>query len=472
MNNDAIKRAALIIACLSSFLTPFMGSSINIALPSIEKEFQIDAVFLSWIATSYLLAVAVSLVPFGRMADIYGRKKIYTFGIISFTVFSLLSALAISAPMLIIFRIFQGIGSAMIFATGIAILTSVFPPQERGKALGINVAAVYIGLSLGPFLGGFLTQHFTWRSIFLLNIPLGLIIILLIFWKLKGEWAEAKGEKFDVIGSFIYGIALIAFVLSLLPDMMALWMILLLLLGLVGISVFVMWETKIKSPVFEVKLFMTNKVFAFSNLAALINYSATFAVTFFLSLYLQHVKGLSPQNAGFILIAQPIVMVVCSPFAGRLSDRIEPRIVASLGMTVTTFGLFFFILLNENSTLLSIIARLILLGIGLALFSSPNTNAIMSSVERRFYGIASGAVGTMRTLGMMVSMAIASLIFARFIGRVQITAEYYPAFLKSVKVAFIIFSILCLIGIVSSLIRGKVRTEASEMPVPGKERSS
>ncbi len=472
MNNVATKRAALIIACLSSFLTPFMGSSINIALPSIEREFQIDAVLLSWIATSYLLAVAVSLVPFGRMADIYGRKKIYTFGIISFTVFSLLSALAISAPMLIIFRIFQGIGSAMIFATGIAILTSVFPPQERGRALGINVAAVYIGLSLGPFLGGFLTQHFTWRSIFLLNIPLGLIIILLIFWKLKGEWAEAKGEKFDVIGSFIYGIALIAFVLSLLPDMMALWMILLLLLGLVGISVFVMWETKIKSPVFEVKLFRTNKVFAFSNLAALINYSATFAVTFFLSLYLQHVKGLSPLNAGLILIAQPIVMAMCSPFAGRLSDRIEPRIVASLGMTVTTFGLFFFILLNENSTLLSIIARLILLGIGLALFSSPNTNAIMSSVERRFYGIASGSVGTMRTLGMMVSMAIASLIFARFIGRVQITVEYYPAFLKSVKVAFIIFSILCLIGILSSLIRGKVRTEVSEMPVTGGERSS
>jgi EmrB/QacA subfamily drug resistance transporter len=471
MNNAAIKRTALIIACLSSFLTPFMGSSINIALPSIEREFQIDAVLLSWIATSYLLAVAVSLVPVGRMADIYGRKKIYTFGIIAFTVFSLLSAISISAPMLIVFRIFQGIGSAMIFATGVAILTSVFPPPERGKALGINAAAVYIGLSLGPFLGGFLTQHLTWRSIFLLNIPLGSIVVLLIFWRLKGEWAEAKGEKFDVLGSLIYGLALIAIVISLLPAMRK-FLLILLPLGFVGIWAFVKWEAKIENPVFELSLFRTNRLFAFSNLAALINYSASFAVTFLLSLYLQHIKGLSPLNAGSILIAQPIVMAIFSPLAGRLSDRIEPRIVSSLGMTVTTIGLFLFTLMHEDSTLPFIIARLILLGFGLALFASPNTNAIMSSVERRFYGIAAGSVATMRTLGMMVSMAIASLIFAILIGRVQITPESYPALLKSVRVAFIVFSIICFGGIISSLIRGKVRTEASEIPVPSVETSS
>jgi len=471
MNNAVSKRSALVVATLTSFMTPFMGSSINIALPSIEKEFQIDAVLLSWVATSYLLAAAISLVPFGRLADIYGRKKIFTYGIVVFTISSFLSAISISAHMLILFRVFQGIGSAMIFATGMAILTSVFPPGERGKVLGINVAAVYIGLSVGPFLGGFLTQHFTWRSIFLVTIPLGLIIISLVLSKLKGEWADAKGEKFDLTGSMIYILAIIAVMygISLLPAMRSLWLI---LFGLSGILAFVKWEMKIENPVFDLNLFRTNRVFAFSNLAALINYSATFAVAFLLSLYLQFIKELSPQSAGLILISQPIVQAVFSPFAGRLSDRIEPRIIASIGMTLSFVGLFLFTFLNENSTLQFIVVNLILLGFGFALFSSPNTNAIMSSVEKRFYGLASGSVGTMRLLGMMISMGIATLIFAIFIGRVQITIEYYPVFIKSVKVAFIIFSILCFGGIFASLVRGRLRASVSKMPATGGEKPS
>jgi EmrB/QacA subfamily drug resistance transporter len=471
MNNAVSKRSALVVATLTSFMTPFMGSSINIALPSIEKEFQIDAVLLSWVATSYLLAAAISLVPFGRLADIYGRKKIFTYGIVVFTISSFLSAISISAPMLILFRVFQGIGSAMIFATGMAILTSVFPPGERGKVLGINVAAVYIGLSVGPFLGGFLTQHFTWRSIFLVTIPLGLIIISLVLSKLKGEWADAKGEKFDLTGSMIYILAIIAVMygISLLPAMRSLWLI---LCGLSGILAFVKWEMKIENPVFDLNLFRTNRVFAFSNLAALINYSATFAVAFLLSLYLQFIKELSPQSAGLILISQPIVQAVFSPFAGRLSDRIEPRIIASIGMILSFVGLSLFTFLNENSTLEFIVANLILLGFGFALFSSPNTNAIMSSVEKRFYGLASGSVGTMRLLGMMLSMGIATLIFAIFIGRVQITIEYYPVFIKSVGVAFIIFSILCFGGIFASLVRGRLRASVSKMPATGGEKPS
>jgi len=456
MNNASIQRSALIVATLSSFITPFMGSSINIALPSIEKEFQMDAVLLSWVATSYLLAAAVSLVPFGRLADIYGRKKIFQYGIIIFTIASLLSAISLSTPMLIFSRVFQGLGSAMIFATGIAILTSVFPPWQRGKVLGINVAAVYIGLSLGPLLGGFLTQYFTWRSVFLLNIPLGMIILFLILYKLKGEWADAKGEKFDLIGSLIYCLAFIAIMygMSTLPAMRGLWLI---LLGIIGISAFVKWEDRVKNPVFKINLFRTNRLFAFSNLAALINYSATFAVTFLLSLYLQNIKGLNPQSAGLILVAQPIVMAIFSPFAGSLSDRIEPRIVASAGMTLTTIGLLLLTYINKETTLLFIVVSLIILGFGFALFSSPNTNAIMSSVEKRFYGIASGAVGTMRLQGMMISMGIVTLVFAVFIGRVQITMAYYPVFIKCVKFAFVIFSILCFGGIFASLIRGKIR---------------
>ncbi len=451
-----VKRSALIIATISSFMPPFMGSSINIALPSIEKQFQVDAILLTWIATSYLVASAIALVPFGRLGDIYGRKKIFTWGIVTFTVFSFLSALSMSVGMLIFFRIFQGIGSSMIFSTGFAIITSVFPPRERGKAFGITVAAVYTGLSLGPVLGGFLTQHFTWRSIFLLNIPFGILSIYLIISNLKGEWAEARGENFDIPGTLIYAFALtgLMYGITIMPSSMGFWIT---LLGILGIFAFVVWEIKIPYPVFQMSLFSSNRVFAFSGLAALINYSATFAVTFLMSLYLQHIKGLSPQGAGFILIAQPVVMALFSPLAGRLSDRIEPRIVASLGMAITTVGLASLVFLDKDSTVPFIVFCLILLGFGFAFFSSPNTNAIMGSVEKKFYGIASGAVGTMRLLGMMVSMGIATLIFAVLIGRVQISVENYPELLKSLNMAFAIFSLLCFGGVFASLVRGKLR---------------
>ncbi len=457
MDDKATRLTALIIASLSSFITPFMISSINIALPVIGKEFQVDAVLLSWVATAYLLAAAVALVPFGKLADIYGRKRVYMYGMSLFTITSFLSAVSISAPMLIVFRIFQGTGSAMVFATGIAILTSVYPPEERGKVLGIAVAAVYIGLSCGPFLGGFLTQHFSWRSIFLINIPFGVIILLLIFLKLKGEWTGAEGERFDLTGTIIYGTGIFAFMygITLLPATLS---FVLILTGLVGVIVFVKWETVVLNPVFEVNLFITNRTFAFSCLAAIINYSATFAVSFLLSLYLQYIKGLSPQNAGLVLVSTPVMMAIFSPFAGRLSDRIEPRVIASLGMSFTAVGLVLLILLNNNSALVYIIVSLMILGFGFALFSSPNMNAIMSSVDKRFYGIASASVGTMRLLGQMLSMGIVTLIFALFIGRAQITPDYFPALIKSVRVAFIVFSSLCITGIFFSLYRGRLRS--------------
>jgi EmrB/QacA subfamily drug resistance transporter len=456
MSETASKRATLVIASITAFITPFMGSSINIALPAIEKALDANAVLLSWVATSYLLAVAISLVPSGRMADIYGRKKIFTLGIIIFSIFSLLSGFSMTVSMLIVLRVFQGIGGAMIFATSIAILTSVFPPQERGKALGINVAAVYTGLSLGPFLGGVLTQYLTWRSVFWIHVPLCLVVILLVFCKLKGEWAEARGERFDVTGTFIYAVSIIAVGTSLLSALRGFWL-LVFGLGITLMILFVKVELRIKHPVFDLRLFSTNRLFAFSSLAALINYSATFAVTFLLSLYLQQVRGLDPRAAGLILVAQPVMMVLCSPFAGRLSDRIEPRIVASIGMTVTTISLIIFIFLGEQSNFLSIILNLALLGVGLALFSSPNTNAIMGSVQRRFYGLASGSVGTMRSLGMMISMCITAFIFALFLGQIQITPEYFSAFMKSFRVSFAIFSLLCLGGVFLSLIRGSLR---------------
>ncbi len=456
MRDSSNKRIALLIATMGSFLTPFMVSSLNIALPLIAEEFAMDAVLLGWVATSFLLAAAIFLVPFGRIADIYGRKRIFTCGILIYTFSSLLCAISTSSALLIFFRILQGTGSAMIFGTGVAILTSVFPPRERGKVLGLNVASVYSGLSLGPFFGGFLAQHFGWRSIFLVNVPLGLLILCLIFWKLEGEWAEARGESFDLTGSVIYSLTLIAIMygFSLLPAGTGLWLI---FAGALGVFAFVRWETGQKNPVLDINLFRRNRLFAFSNLAALINYSATFAVGFLLSLYLQYIRALSPQNAGLILVSQPAVQAVFSPLAGRLSDRIEPRAVASIGMVLTFLGLLLLTFLSERTPMEFILLSLILLGLGFALFSSPNTNAVMSSVERRFYGVASGILGTMRLIGQMLSMGIVMLIFAIYIGRVGIAPGNYPAFLGSVRVAFIIFALLCFVGIFASLARGNVR---------------
>lgn len=459
MENGLTKRITLYVVTLTAFLTPFDGSAVNIALPSIGKEFSMDAVSLGWVATAYLLASAMFLVPFGRVADIYGRKKIFTLGIFVFTAASFSMVLCRSGAMLICLRIVQGFGSAMIFSTGVALLISVFPAQERGKALGINVAAVYLGLSVGPFLGGLLTSHFGWRSIFLVNVPLGLLAIALVSFKLREEWAEAQGEKFDFSGSIIYCFSLIAIIygFSSFSQWGAVVSSSLILAGLLGIFAFIAWEMKVKNPILNIDLFRGNRVFVLSNLAAFIHYGATFAVAFFLSLYLQYIKNLSPQSAGTILVFQPVVMAVCSPFAGRLSDRIEPRVVASMGMALTAAGLFLLAFLQGDTTLEFVIADLILLGLGFGLFSSPNTNAVMSSIEKRFYGVASGTLGTMRLTGQMLSMGIAMLIFAVHIGHTQITPEYFPLLLKSTRSAFILFGIFCLGGVFASLARGKVR---------------
>ena len=448
------KNVVLAIAIMSSFLTPFTSSSINIALPSIGTKLSLDAVTLNWVATSYLLAAAAFLVPFGRIADIRGRKRIFQIGIVVDAISSILCAISPSGAWLIFFRVLQGFGGSMIFGTAVAILTSVFPPQERGRALGFSTAAVYTGLSVGPLVGGFMTQHFGWQGIFLLNALLGIIISVVVFSKLRGEWAGARGEKFDYIGSILYSITImiLVYAFSVLP---ALWGFGLIFLGLIGFAVFLRWEIRQEFPVLKVEFFRTNTVFAFSNLAALINYSATAAVGFLLSLYLQYINGFTPEHAGLILIAQPIIMVICSPIAGNLSDRIEPRIVSSIGMAFTTSGLVMLTFLSSNTSLVLIFASLFMLGLGFGFFTSPNTNAVMSSIDRKFYGVASGTLGTMRLTGQAFSMGLVLLLFSLYIGKVQITPLYYTLFLKTMKIAFSISAILCFAGIFASIARGK-----------------
>jgi EmrB/QacA subfamily drug resistance transporter len=457
------KRAVLVASTTAAFLTPLMGSSVNVALPSIGREFAMDALSVSWVATSAVLAAAMFLVPFGRLADIYGRKRIFNYGVVAFTIFSFLSGVAPTGATLIASRAMQGMSAAMIFGTSVAILTSAYQPAERGRVLGINIAATYTGLSLGPFIGGFLTQHLGWRSIFFLNAIVGLLIIVLVMWRVKSEWAEARGEQFDIPGALLYMASLTTLMIgfSKLPGSLGVWGV---GVGLSGLLGFVLWEMRTAKPLLDIRLFARNPVFTFSNLAALINYSATSAVTFLISFYLQYVKALSPSTAGLILVAQPIMMALFSPLAGRLSDSVEPRIVASIGMSIITVGLGLLAMVGKDTSTVLVTMYLLLLGFGFALFSSPNTNAIMSSVEKRLYGVASATFGTMRLTGQMMSMGIVMLIFAVTIGNVQITPEYYPLFVQSMQIAFVVFSVLCIFGVFASLARGKVRESRQSIP--------
>jgi EmrB/QacA subfamily drug resistance transporter len=452
-HDSSLRRTALVAANLAAFLTPFMSSAINVALPSIGKEFSMSAVALGWVATAFMLLAAMCLVPFGRLADIVGRKKIFAAGLGLHTAATVLAALAPSGPVLIAARGLQGIGGAMIFGTAIAVLTSVFPPGERGRVLGLNNAATYLGLSLGPVLGGFFVHGWGWRSIFWATALVSLAALLLVVSKLDREWAEAGGEGFDWAGSALFGFGLISLMYGFSrlrsPVGPALTII-----GLAALGAFAAVESRARSPVLDLKLFRANRIFLFSNLAALINYSSTWAVGFLLSLYLQYIKGLPPQKAGLVLLAQPLVMALSSPFAGRLSDRSEPRPIASLGMALTAAALLLFAFLRPGTTFSVLLFGLALLGLGFGLFSSPNMNAVMGSVDRRFFGVASATLGTMRLSGQMLSAGITMLIFSVFLGRNPIVPDLYPVFLSSVRVAFAFYALLCAAGVFASLARG------------------
>lgn len=299
-----------------------------------------------------------------------------------------------------------------------------------------------------------MTENFGWRSLFVLVVPLNIAVILVTVSKLKPEWAEAAGEKFDKIGSLMYAASLTTLMIgvSLLPGPLGFAILAIGGLGLLG---FVLLELKVTSPVLDMALYMRNRVFAFSNLAALINYSATFAVTFMMSLYLYYVKSLDYEAVGIVLVAQPIVMAVFSPIAGKLSDMIEPRLIASSGMGISTAGLALLSLFSKETDTYVIVAVLAFLGFGFALFSSPNTNAIMGSVQKRQYGVASASVGTMRLIGQVLSMGIAMIFLALFVGELERTPEVADRLMDSYHMSFYVFSILCFFGIFASLARGK-----------------
>jgi EmrB/QacA subfamily drug resistance transporter len=440
------KTITLIITTIAGVITSLMMSAVHIALPTMGNELSIDAVLLGWVITAMTLPQVAVLLAAGRFADIYGRKKVFLYGMVLFTVGSFLCAIANSAATLIIFRVIQGIAGGMSFGTLMAIITSVFPGEERGRAIGTVTGATFIGLAAGPFYGGALTEQFGWRSIFYVSAVLCLAAVILIIWKMKGEWAEARGEKFDVAGSVVFGISIVILIygFTVLPSTLG---FILVVLGIVGLLAFIRLELRTESPVLHVEIFRRNRVFVFSNLAMLIHFSAVFASVFLVSLFLQYTLGYSPQNTGIIMLGQMVPMALLSPVAGRISDRIDPRVIASFGMMLISVGLLMFIFLAEETTLWYVIIGLVVLGTGSGIFSSPNSNAVMGSVEKKFLGVAAGIQGTMRSSGQMIGMAIVMILFSFYIGDTAITPEYYPAFLTSTRVAFIIFTALGLSGV-------------------------
>ena len=455
MHKQVKNNSALLALCFASFLVPFMGSAINLSLPQIGKSFSMGAISQSWIATIYLITTAIFQVPFARLADMFGRKKTFILGLMLFGISTFLSGLSPSGTALITLRGVSGLSCAMMFGTNMAILVSIFPAQSRGKVIGINTAVVYFALASGPFLGGLLIQNFGWQSLFFFIGILGFILAIFssIIFK-NQEWIESKGEHFDYSGSAIYALSLfgLIFGFSKLPDF---WGLLFIAIGIICFGIFTLYELKDKAPVFNVRIFSGNKIFGLSCLSSLINYACTAAVSFMLSLYLQYIRGFEPHLAGSILIVQACVQCVVSLYAGRLSDKVNPSAIATLGMGIIVTGLAGLIFITAETSMFFIILLLFLLGFGFGLFASPNSNIIMSSVDKKYYGQASATMGTMRLTGQAFSMGIATMSISLYLGNQIITPNLHSAFMKSFQTTFIICAILCVIGTYASSFRVK-----------------
>lgn len=445
----SLQRITLFLVSLAAFLIPFMGSSLSLALPVIQKELVVNVIILGWIPTAFVLANAATVLPFGRLSDIYGRKRIFSYGVLIYTTASLLAAFSNSGEILVLFSFLQGLGCAMIFATMVALLSSVFPMERRGEALGLYVSAVFIGLFLGPILGGVLIQYLGWRSIYLFNIPVGIILLSILFWKLRMEWAEAQGESFDIKGALIYSLSLVALLYgfsSLLEDLGKT----VLVAGFLGILGFFLMERRTESPILKFDIFKSRRS-SFTALSMLFLNIAISAMATFLSLYFQSLRGLEPQTTALILAAQPLMVAVLSPVIGRAADRTENRFLPIGGLILITAGLLMLSFLSQETIIQFPVLALILVGVGQAMFSSPTTRIFMGSVDSKIYGMASSAFSTMIYLGQTLSLALMLFIFAIYLGQVEINPSNYQVFLDSMRVAFLVFSIISGLALVFSI---------------------
>ncbi|ADQ47289.1 major facilitator superfamily MFS_1 [Caldicellulosiruptor kronotskyensis 2002] len=464
-----INKNILIGTTLSSFLIPFMSSAVNIAAPDIAKSFKLNTEELNLAISIFLIFSAAFILPMGKLSDTFDRTKIFKTGFLLFTLSTLMCALSTSIKTLLIFRALQGFFSAFTFVTSMPILIENHSPQIRGRLLGINTAVVYLGTSLGPFLGGLLVKLWGYRSIFLFGFAIGLIGSFVNLFLLQKEVKNTRQAKLldslkllDKLGTILSMTGLFLLMYGASTFELGNTSKILFFAGLILMVIFVVVEAKLQNPILDVKLFVKIPQFGFSNLAAFINYSCTFSASYLLSLYLQLVKALPSQLAGSILIVQPLSQVITSLISGRASEKIEPRKLATSGMVLTTAGLFIFSTFAAKTNLVIVILNLFIMGIGFGLFSSPNTNVVMSCVPKSLYGTASSTISVMRVIGQAFSMAIVSFVSIMFLKGVKLSHENSILILKSMKTSFLVFAILSILGIVASYKRGNIYSEVEQ----------
>ena len=455
-----------VVSCVQ-FLTPFLSSSVGIALPTIGGEFGASASELGLIQMCYILAMTTLMLPFGRFSDIHGRKKIFLLGLILSIISTLALGLAENTHEFIFFRVVQGVGAAMIMTTSISIIASGIPREHNGRAMGIVAGMAYFGLAFGPVIGGTIVTNLGWRWLFFLIIPVQLLAVLLTLVKLKGEWVEARGERFDWLGSITYLLSLSIMIIGFTSLSRLDYAWLLTILGFVGFLFFLKIELKQEQPLLDVRLLIENKKFTISNIATFINYSAAFGFIFLFTLYLQFVKGLNAQQAGLFMMIQPCIQAVISPIAGRLADKYNPENLATFGMVICAIGLLASTHVGPETSWTVIISLMAILGTGFGLFASPNMKAILGSVAPRHFGTASSVAATMRMGGILASSAIITMILALYLGTSTITIETRMAFVHSMSVCLVIFTAMSVLAVVITLINKiKHRHEQPIIDVP------
>jgi MFS family permease len=446
------EKYVLLLSVLVSFLVSYISSSINIALPQIAQEFALNSIFLGWIPTVYLLFTGIFLIPFGKIADIYGKKKVIAYGVIIFTVASFISALAPNGDILLGSRILQALGGSMIFGNVYSLIASVFPGKSKAWALSFTVATAYIGLSIGPVLGGFLTGFFGWRSIFFFSIPFDLAAILAVL-KLKGEWAEAEQDTFSISSTLIFAFALIGIIYGF-TEITSNLGIIAFIGGSIGAVLFVWLQKKVENPLIHPDL-LFDRVYILNNLTSLVNYGPGIFTIFLLTLYLQNIRGLSPGEAGLLLCVQSIFIAIFSLSVGKLMESMRPRHIAALGMALTAVGLTLFLFLGENTSFLLIVVALAVLGSGYGLSATSSTQIAVEYVGHKFLGVSSATLNTMRVVGQMMGMGVTLAVLNIFIGQASINSGNYALFVEGSKIPFLIFAILCYISIYGYFIMRK-----------------
>jgi EmrB/QacA subfamily drug resistance transporter len=462
----------LALTSIGAFMAPLDGSIVSVALPVISPDLHLSFAASMWVQAAYLLATAVLLIPLGRLADQHGRVRFYLIGTAVFTAGSLLAALSMNGAWLIMSRVVQGGGAALMVATSAAIVTAVFPPHERGRALGINVMAVYIGLSIGPPLGGILSDTLGWRSIFLINLPIGLVVLVWGWMMLPRSERIEDAPRVDFAGAALLSVFLISLLvpLTFAPEWGWAAPLTLGLLALAAASLagFVVVERRVASPVLDLDLLVHNRLFAAANTAALLNYMALFAIGLLTAVFLEIVQGRSAAVTGWLMLSQPLLMAILSPFSGRLSDRIGSRVLATGGMVTIAFGMVLLAAMPTTAPVWQVAGNLAIVGLGMAAFSAPNTSAIMGSVRRDQLGVASAFLGTMRTAGQALSVALLGGIAASQLGRLGgrllfthgrggssgLAEQAVSGFAQGYRYAMLTGAVLALLGAAVSLTRG------------------